>query len=213
MVIVKQNEYRKPSSTRKPRELRTVECFNAFKFDPTRMIIGEINFSWETKIKDRLSLEFELGPTISNLQIGGGNHFIDNGPEARSKMGILLSGGLRYYPLDDSPVFNNLYVSPRVKFRRYNEMYHDMNDVLADQRAFSNELIFSFNVGYQQWVSEKFAFDYYFGLGIGSYRAKSYYIASSYNDITGEWTNVWDEQNEYAARLRGVIGIKVSICD
>ena len=121
MVIVKQNDNHKTSSRYKPREPRTVECFNAFKFDPTRMIIGEINFSWETKIKDRLSLEFELGPTVSNLQIGGGNHFYTPGyTETRSKMGILLSAGIRYYPLDDSPVFNNLYVSPRIKYRRYN---------------------------------------------------------------------------------------------
>jgi hypothetical protein len=215
-VIIVEN----PTSARrarsvKPKVDRNVENYNAFKFDPLRMAIGEINFSWETRVGEKTTLEFEAGPTISNL---GRNrpeyydpYYNPLAVHTDPAMGVLLSGAVRYYPLEDYHAMNKLYVSPRIKYRRYNENYVSPVASLSDERGYSNEVIFSFNVGFQQWLSNNFAFDYYIGAGIGSYTASTSSVVASYDENTQSNVYSWERFNEKSARFVGVIGLKVTI--
>jgi len=167
VVIIERNSN---SSARKSSEpKRLVNHTEVFKFDPLRMAIGEINFAYERRISDQSSFEVELGPTVSNL---GRNRFAsDLGSSGTTYgrqpgMGVVASAAYRFYPLDDRPVFNQLYVSPKFKYRRYNEILDaSMNNglvgnVLEDKRGYSNEAIFTFNFGYQHWLAERFSFDF-----------------------------------------------------
>jgi hypothetical protein len=211
VVIVKREDHK--SSYKKAE--RDIDNYNAFKFDPLRMAIGEINFSWEHRIDDNLTFEVEMGPTVSNLN--NNRFYVTDDPstvssyQVNSQMGFLTSVALRYYPLEDSKAMNKLYVSPRIKYRRFNESYSTNVANLADQRAGSNEFIFSFNLGYQQWLSHNFAFDYYIGMGIGSFNGNRYYLAETYDGNSNSWSYNWKEEKAQYARFVGVIGLKVSI--
>lgn len=191
---------------------RLVDHDQVFKFDPFRMTIGEINFAYERVIGEQSSIEIELGPTVSNL---GRNRFgiINNGSSqyrANSEMGVFASAAYRFYPLDGRPALNQLYISPKFKYRRYNETLEGMNgSTLGVIKGHSDESIFTFNFGYQQWLAERFSFDYYFGIGIGSYNSKSYYATSEY--VGTEWKEVWVPQNDRYTRFVATIGLKVGI--
>jgi hypothetical protein len=211
VVIVKRESGRRDY---KPKQERDIDNYNAFKFDPLRMAIGELNFSWEHRLDDHVTFEVELGPTISNLGSNRG-YFTEGDPNGtylvHSQMGALASAAVRYYPLEDSKAMNKLYVSPRIKFRNYNTSYSSTVAGLSDQNASSNEFIFSFNVGFQQWMSHNFAFDYYIGAGIGSFRGNQYFVAETYDSNTNMWTYEWKEQTARYARFVGVIGVKVTV--
>lgn len=209
-VVVRQQSGTTKSTNRKYIE-RNVENYNAFKFDPLRMTIGEINFSWEKRIDDKVSVEFELGPTISNL--GGNRFYYDsyNQYQVNSRMGGLISAAVRYYPLEGLWAMNKLYISPKFKYRRYNSDYTSLEIPLPNQSAYSNETMFTFNVGYQQWLSNNFAFDYYVGLGIGGYKSTNYSMNSVYNGNTQTYDYSWRKYTENYAKLIGVIGMKITI--
>ena len=218
VVVVRQDDSRSESTyKRKVRAAdRNVENYNAFKFDPLRMAIGEINFSWETRVQERTTLEFELGPTVSNLRNSRFeiDYLISPGElqfEVNSAMGALASAAVRFYPLEDYQAMNKLYVSPRIKYRRYNETYTAEATPLSAMRGGSNEFIFSFNIGFQQWLSNNFAFDYYFGVGIGSYSGVSYSPASVYDGNVNDWTYSWDRNDTQYSRFIATIGMKVTI--
>lgn len=209
-VVVRQQGGTKKTTTRKHME-RNVENYNAFKFDPLRMTIGEINFSWEKRIDEKVSVEFELGPTISNL--GGNRFFYDsyNQYQINSRMGGLISAAVRYYPLEGSWAMNKLYISPKLKYRRYNSEFTSLDIPLPNQSAFSNETMFTFNIGYQQWLSDNFAFDYYIGMGIGGFRSTNYSVNSIYNGNTQTYDYSWSKYTNDFTRVIGVIGVKVTI--
>lgn len=219
VIVIRQNESVKSVKQRRVKTVRTVENFDAFKFDPLRMFIGEINFSWEHRIQERTSFEIELGPTISNLSYTkqGNNHFNDIyygyvASETQSGMGVLASAAIRYYPLQDYKALNRIYISPRVKYRRYNETYTVEGAGLEDRQGYSSEVIFSFNIGLQEWLSDNFAFDYYIGMGIGSYRERTSNYTVTYNELTGMNDKyIWVDNSRSLARVVGVIGMKVSI--
>lgn len=221
VVIIERNSN---SSARKSSEpKRLVNHTEVFKFDPLRMAIGEINFAYEGRINDQTSFEVELGPTVSNL---GRNRFVvyDGNSSAFGRqpgMGVFASAAYRFYPLDDRPVFNQLYVSPKFKYRRYNEIIDasvysgngtpPVGNVLEDKRGYTNEAIFTFNFGYQQWLANRFSFDYYFGVGIGSYYSATFRPMSVYDGGTGAWLNTWEKIETRNARFVATIGLKVGI--
>jgi len=203
IVVVRQDDYRR----KKKSTDRNVENYNAFKFDPFRMAIGEIGFSWEHRIEEKTTVEFELGPTISNLT-NSGFHDQYNYGSSHSAMGVLVSAAVRYYPLEDYQAMNKLYISPKFKYRRFNQAYDvAINGTgLSEQMGYTNEYIFSFNLGFQQWLSNNFAFDYYIGAGIGSIQGKTYNYV--YGDM-GQYT--WQSSPIRDAKFLGVIGMKVTI--
>ena len=218
VVIIDRNSptYRSTTAST-PRRL--VDHKHVFKFDPIRMAIGEVNFAYERRIDEQSTLEVELGPTVSNLgrmrfDQGGMNVYFSR----QSNMGVLASLAYRFYPLDGRPAFNQLYISPKFKYRRYNETLHaednmntGMPSTLSDTKGFTNEAIFTFNFGYQQWLAQRFSFDYYIGFGLASYSSKSYTPDTGFDGNTGQWTEVWRPQTVNYARFVGTIGIKVGI--
>ncbi len=210
VVIIDRNQARKKSANEMPKRL--VDLDQVFKFDPFRMAIGEINFSYERVIDQQSSFEIELGPTVSNL---GRNRFgiTNNGSSqyrTNSELGVFASAAYRFYPLDGRPALNQLYISPKFKYRRYNESMEGVNgSTLGSIKGSTDESIFTFNFGYQQWLAQRFSFDYYLGIGIGSYNSKSYSATSEYNGT--EWKEVWVPQNERYTRFVATIGLKVGI--
>lgn len=211
VIIVDRSQARKKTANdNMPRRL--VDLNQVFKFDPFRMAIGEINFAYERVIDQQSSVEIELGPTVSNL---GKNRFgvTNNGTsqyKTNSEMGVFASAAYRFYPLDGRPALNQLYISPKFKYRLYNESMEGINgSSLASVKGNTQESIFTFNFGYQQWLAERFSFDYYVGIGIGSYNRKSYYGTSEY--VGTEWKEVWMPRNDRYTHFVGTIGLKVGI--
>ena len=80
---------------------------------------------------------------------------------------------------------------------------------LESIRGFTNESIFTFNFGYQQWLADRFSFDYYFGIGIGSYASTTYQASSEF--INNEWQESWLKQDDKYTRFVATIGMKVGI--
>ncbi len=207
IILDRTSQRNRPEAERMPR--RMVEHMNVFKFDPLRMAIGEINFAYERVLDDPLSLEVELGPTVSNL---GRNRFTVNQTQSvtNSAMGVFTSVALKFYPLDGRPALNQLYISPKFKYRRYNETIEGgANSTLSSVKGFTNESIFTFNFGYQQWLANRFSFDYYFGVGIGSYGKTSYQSTSEY--VNNEWKEIWQKQSQNYTHFVATIGMKIGI--
>lgn len=213
IVVIDRSRTKKTVNDNMPR--RMVEHKQVFKFDPLRMSIGEINFAYERALNEYSSVEVELGPTISNLGRNRFTNFIGTGSSRQiSQMGIFASAAFRFYPLDDRLVFNQLYISPKVKFRQYNEATEYISDqtgTSGTRDGSSSETIFTFNFGYQQWLADRFSFDYYFGVGIGGYRSTSYSAFEEYNGNTNSYSIVWQENKENFARFVATVGIKVGI--
>lgn len=210
VIIVREGKSSK-SKQKKAVEERNVENYDAFKFDPLRMGIGEINFSWEHRIAEKVSFEVEFGPTISQLKYFNNVNFIHSGDtEVGSMMGFLASGGIRYYPTQDLFAMNKLYISPRVKYRQYNSSYN--NDLISTESiGFKKEVLFSFMIGTQRWYTDNFAFDYYAGLTLGSLNQRQYFMEEIYDGTTGTFSQKWREDNYRAARFTLSIGMKVTI--
>lgn len=208
VIVDRYQPAKRPTQERMPR--RMVDLNQVFKFDPIRMGIGEINFAYERVVGEQTSIEVELGPTVSNL---GRNRFVSgNNPGGTilnkySEMGVFGSFAFKFYPLDGRPALNQLYVAPKFKFRRYNETIE--SPTLGAIGGHSNQAIFTFNFGYQQWLAQRFAFDYYVGFGLGSYRGTSYSTVAEYNGT--DWTEVWLAEKERSTRFVATIGIKVGI--
>lgn len=212
-IVILQNDdvdYTMNPSKRKGK--RVVEHKQAYKFDMLRMFIGEINFALEQRVSDRSSVEFELGPTVSNLVLIKDNHLGNSANYSRnSAMGVLFSAAYRYYPLDGNTTFNRLYVSPKLKYSRFNESISAPNTSLSDIKGNVSQLMFGFNIGYQQWVADAFAFDYYFGLNIGNYNSLTYNAITQYDGNTNSWKDAWVKDQDKFGRLSATIGVKMTI--
>ncbi len=212
-IVILREEPAKPKVKRQIKE-RNLDIQNAFKLDPFRLGIGEVNFSWETKIARKATIELELGPTIS--QLGTGSSSVSNSPnltyQPESAIGVLASLAVRYYPLENMLAMNKLYISPRFKYRNYSTNYTTSDPaLLAEISGSSSELIFSFNIGIQQWVSNNFAFDFYVGAGIGSIKNTEYLPISTYNSASDSYSYLWVERKTSNARFLGVVGMKIVV--
>jgi putative salt-induced outer membrane protein YdiY len=191
-----------------------VQHTNVYKFDAMRLIIGDIALSYERVIGQKTSLELELGPTLSNL---GMNRFTlqdDNSINGskNTSMGGFGSLAIRFYPLDGRPALNQFYISPKFKYRQYNEIFSpSAASALDDRKGFSKQNIFSFNFGMQQWVAKQFALDYYVGIGIGHYVDRSSRPNSYYDGVSNEWKEEWLDKKTNSANVVLSIGIKCGI--
>lgn len=193
-----------------------VENNSVFKFNPLQMVVGEINFGLEKKIDEMSSVEFEFGPTLSNIGFTvNDNHYYDPfyGPNAQetSGIGFFLSAAYRFYPMDNGLVLNGFYVSPVVKYRLMNFGVQDFSETLADQKGSENHLYFTFNFGFQQWLSERFSLDYFAGIGLGYEAHVRYNVMSQYNDVTGQYEYSWDKNAYNGVRFVLTGGIKIGI--
>ena len=201
---------------RAKKPVRLNDNTGVFKFTPTQLLAGEINFSYEKQFSKYSSFEIGAGPTISNISVGdnGGNHYFDpnyGGSYAyqSSGLGMFLEAGYRYYPLDETEALNRFYLSPVLKFKMTNFGLHDASNVLSVTKGSDMRMNFAFNVGYQLWMSKTFAMDFYAGLGIGYQEYETYYPENVY--VGTSWTSEW-RQNKYSqARYVFNFGVKVGI--
>lgn len=188
-----------------------VQHDNVFKFDAMRLIIGDIALSYERVVGQKISLEIEAGPTLSNLGLNRLTFHNDGSLNAskNTSLGGFGSLALRFYPLDGRPALNQFYISPKYKYRQYNEMISpNPGSALSERKGFSKQNIFSFNFGIQQWVAKQFALDYYVGIGIG-HNVDRYSTANSfYDEGIMDWNEEWIDKSATSANVILSIGIK-----
>ena len=181
-----------------------------FKFDPTRIIVGEIAFGLEKRIGEYSSLEIDLGPTVSNLTGFNINHYNYNSYyyNEKSGLGIFGSLGYRFYP---KGVFNGLYISPKLKYKLNNSSFVDPSGNLGNQNGSRTQSSFIFNIGFQKWTTKNFSFDFYTGLGIG-YEIESKMTTSGYYDPSYiNYYSGWNKTTYKDAKLVFNLGVKVGI--
>ena len=211
IIVVEQGDgrYRSP---RKSSEVKVVDNSWAIKYSPTQILAGEINLSLELKVEERTSLEFEIGPTISNIGEMRFTNLIDpTYVESNSGIGMLLSAAVRYYPMDEYKVMNRFYVSPKLRYRSYNTIYESMTYDLNDQRGTMNQFGFIFNVGVQTWLSQSFAVDYFIGMGIGYKNERTYTVSETYDGNTNTFNANWVSDYKSGANYIVHMGIKLGI--
>lgn len=201
---------------RAKKPVRLNDNVGVFKFSPTQLLAGEINFSYEKQFSRYSSFEIGAGPTISNIAFGdnGGNHIIQGiGIGAytyqTSRVGMFLEAAYRYYPLDDTEALNRFYLSPVLKFRMMNFGLEDASGLLSATQGSDMRMNFAMNVGYQLWLSKTFSMDFYTGLGIGYQQVETFYPENTY--IDPNWTYVWRDNSYTQARYVFNFGVKVGI--
>ena len=191
-----------------------VQHTNVFKFDAMRLIIGDIALSYERVIGQKTSLEVELGPTLSNLGLNRLTFHNDGSLDNNKNTGLGGFGSLaiRFYPLDGRPALNQFYISPKYKYRQYNEMISaNPGSALSDRHGYAKQHIFTFNFGIQQWVAKQFALDYYVGIGIGHSNDRYSTANSYYDETTMDWAEEWIDKSAQTANVVLSIGIKCGI--
>lgn len=212
IIIDKGPSYRTP---RAPKERKIVENNGVMKFSPLQMLVGEINFGYEKVIDDYSSVEFEFGPTLSNIRLTvNSNHYFDPyspSVQETSGLGFFASAGYRFYPMDNGLVLNGFYVSPVLKYRLMNFGVVDFSENLEDTKGSENHLNFTFNFGYQTWLSERFSLDFFGGLGLSYESHIRYNAVSTYDGVTGLYSYAWDKNAYDGVRYLFTAGIKVGI--
>lgn len=208
MVVLKKGDSK---SMREKPTIRTVDHQHVLKFDPFRMMVGELNFAIEEKLGERITAEISVGPTISNLTVFSGNFFDDSSEKRVSQFGGFFSAAIRFYPLDNYLAFNRFYVSPMVRYRRFNEDIIPFDPTLEKQKGFTNSTAFVFNVGFQQWISKSLSIDYYVGFGLGKLKEETFQTVYEYDPITYEGIQKFIKVSEDRAQFVFNTGIKIGI--
>ena len=215
VVIIDKSAYK--SEVRNQRTKKLVDNTSVVKFSPLQMIAGEINFGYERKISDYSSLEIELGPTLSNIGLSvNQNHYYDPLSSyayvnQTSKVGFFLSTGFRFYPMDNGKVLNGFYVSPVIKYRLMNSGFRDYSGNLEDTKGSESDVNFSFNFGFQKWLSSRFSLDFFGGIGLAYESYITNEIVSVYNSTTQLYDYSWNRNSFDGVRFLITGGIKVGI--
>ncbi|MDR0802502.1 hypothetical protein [Fluviicola sp.] len=191
----------------------------AIKFSPTQLAAGEFNFSYEQRVARLISLELELGPTISQFGSNFGNQKLWQGDlglwdfdaidkNAFASVGFHVSLAPRFYPSFDDGQMKGLYLSPVFKFRQYN--YTNKFDMLDNARSSISQFIFRFNMGLQFWPGDgKFSIDMYFGLGLGTFNIKGQRVGEYENPPgSGNVVPRWETYRDNGIRINAITGIK-----
>lgn len=193
------------------------ENFYVIKFSPLQIIMGEINLGFEHEVNDMSSLEYEIGPTFSNLGFSvnsshTGNQMPGSAPSNyETRLGFFTSVGYRFYPLDNARALNKMYISPVVKFRLYNSTIVDPNGFLGDTKGDESQMLFTFNVGYQFWIAKKFALDVFGGIGLAYESHHEKYMKYEYDPNTQLYNYSWANDNYSGARFAATLGVKLGI--
>ncbi len=201
----KQKEYTYPSRA-------LIENTSVLKFSPLQLSVGEINFGWERKIDNIKSIELEFGPTLSKIGLTVNNNkyqlYNDTFPARNesSKLGFFGSVGLRFYPLEKGLALNNFYVSPVLKYRVKNIGYSDISSSLPDRKGSEIDFNFSFNFGYQKWLTQNFSLDFFGGLGLAQETHREFEIINA-TSTNPEWRTI----SYSGVRFLITAGIKVGI--
>jgi hypothetical protein len=188
------------------------------KFSPSKLMRGQILFSYERKIAEQASLEVSFGPAISNVSPFNLDHLFDNGSNAteNSLLGFAVSAAARYYPLEDKDALEGFYISPIFGFNQLNYLYSEPNvfgsgNGLEDVRGNSKRSSFAFVFGTQKWLSNSFSIDMYIGSGLRNLNSKTYFIDYITDPVTFNTTTKWVEQNSSDVQWFITGGVKVGI--
>ncbi|MGV3611822.1 MAG: hypothetical protein ACO1N0_12780 [Fluviicola sp.] len=187
------------------------------KFCPTQLIAGEFNFSYEQRVARIISLELEVGPTISQFGLNFGNQrlwrsdlweFDAINPDADAAIGFHASLAPKFYPTSQDNELKGLYLSPMFKYRTYNYTVEDVTGNLDDQRASLSQAMFRFNMGFQFWPGDgNFSIDMYFGVGLSTFTIKDR-LVDNYVDNQGYVQSQWVTNTDTGVRLNVATGLK-----
>ena len=212
VIIIDRGVTRREKS-RNPDKLVSNEY--VMKFSPLQMIVGEINLGFEKRVDEMSSLEFELGPTLSQVGLTvNSDHYNDpwSNPTGRTtSMGFFGSVAYRFYPMDNTAVLNKFYVSPVFRYRIFRYGLTDYTGNLGDKNGSEGHSMFMFNFGYQKWLSDHFSLDMFAGLGLVYENHKTFYGESVYDSNTGNYLYNWVEDKYDGVRLGMTIGVKIGI--
>jgi hypothetical protein len=216
VIVIDRGTSYKNSQQRSKKPEKLVDNDYVIKFSPLQMIMGEINLGFEKRVDEMSSIEFEFGPTLSEVGFSvNSNHYNDpwgfNFSRRTTRAGVFGSVGYRFYPMDNTVVLNRFYVSPVFKYRIYNFGVEDYSKVLPSQKGSEGQAIFTFNFGYQKWLSDHFSLDMFAGFGLAFESHRDFFTESSYNDVTGTYTYKWVDNNYSGVRFAGTMGVKVGI--
>lgn len=198
-------------------EMESNEKNFVLKFCPTQLVAGEFNFSYEQRVARMVSLELEIGPTISQFGLNFGNQQLWQGDiwgfdaiddEANSAIGFHASLAPRFYPMSQDRELKGLYISPVFKYRKYNYVNEDMNGMLDDAKSNIDQLILRFNMGFQFWPGNgNFSLDMFFGVGLSTYNINGRYV-NTYVDDQGFVQSAWSSYTDTGIRFNAATGIR-----
>ena len=213
VIIDKGSSYNAPKKRKEPLVTNNI---NIIKFSPLQLLVGEINLGYERVLNEMSSVDFEIGPTLSNIRLSvAGNHYFDPiyGPnvERTSGVGFFFGTGYRMYPLRGGLAPNWFYVSPVFKFRQMNYGFHDYSNLLPDAKGSEKDFNFSFNFGSQFWLEEKFSLDMYAGIGLAYESYKDYVMTNTYDGNTGQYVFGWQQDVYSGVRFLFTGGVKIGI--
>lgn len=198
-------------------EMESGEKHFVLKYCPTQLVAGEFNFSYEQRLARMVSLELEIGPTISQFGLNFGNQQLWQGDiwgfdavddNANAAIGFHASLAPRFYPMAQENDMRGLYISPVFKYRRYNYTNEDMNGMLDDARSNIDQLILRFNMGFQFWPGNgHFSLDMFFGVGLSTYNIKGQNVNSFVND-QGMVESSWSSYSDTGIRFNAATGVR-----
>lgn len=198
---------------RKINSNRTVEHINVVKYDPLQSIVGEVKFSFEHVISDKTSFEIGLGPTLDGIT--SIRFFDDFGSfNQEGRIGYVAELGYRFYPLDDNPALNRLYISPVAGYKLYNSNLNpDQNFYpnLSDKTSQSHRGYFTFNIGIQSWLAKQFSVDYYAGFGLAMLLNDNFFIDENFDPNTGNLDYKWENNISRNNVFQFKLGVKFGI--
>ena len=146
----------------------------AVKFAPTQMISGQYNFSFESKIGPKSSMELSVGPTFGAFGLAFWDANGDAIPhdlfQNKAKLGINVSLGYRFYIIQpEGTSLHGLYLSPTFKFNQLNLLLIQEGGLESLRQDVSTNLTsLTFQVGYQFVFKGGFVLDMYMGSGLGN---------------------------------------------
>ncbi len=197
--ITKEEKYQKIN------DLKTI-----VKYDPLRLLTGEIAFSVERKTGLNTSFEIEFGPTISEVRPFNSDHLgVGQSTSTRSNIGGFASIGYRFYPAKGA--FRGIYISPKFKYKLVNTTYVAPYGTTSDFIGDKSQGTFMFNFGIQTWATSNFSFDFYTGLGLGFANKNYAYQTSVYDNQTNTNIYSWVRKSDTYSTLVFNLGVKIGI--
>lgn len=154
-----------------------------FKFAPQRLALADYELGVEYRFSKKWSVELEGGITKSHtalerfyLKVPYPGYSYHSSFQGTTALGYAGSISFRYYLTERAGTLSGWYLSPGLKYRRYNDNYYFENydyenniDYSQSAKGGLNETIASVVVGNQIWLWKHVALDVYAGLGLGGF--------------------------------------------
>jgi hypothetical protein len=197
-----------------------------FKFQPDRIAFSDYELGVECRFSKRWSIELEGGVTKSHQnyerkyikfpQIYFGYYGYDRGTSLFGSSGSI---GFRYYFKEKASALSQWYISPRFKYRRYNDQYYFKNydyenhvDYSLTAKGYLNETYFSFVAGNQYWVAKNVSFDFYMGLAFGRFHGIYRDVSDRPPGTTGFYSGYYFKEAKYDRNfLFPILGLKFAV--